>query len=829
MNNGKARLVINTTALDKTAAVNTTAINTTVINTTAITTVEIAAIRRLENLISGYFCRDPAVRMRDLLLRLLIAIASSRLSSAALAPAATALSYIVPPPVANGGKAWKDAHTKATSLIAEMTLEEKVHIVTGQAGPCAGNSGSVTRLGIPQICYQDGPAGVRPALGVTQFPSGVTTAATWDIDLIYARSYAMGKEFYDLGVHVAMAMVVHSAAPQMAVETGKADPYGTGVASWHGVKGMMDAGVQTCSKHYVAYEQETYRNPFNFTEPYSIYNASEQVPISSNVDDKTTHEIYLWSFAEAVRAGTTHVMWRTQLSGGPRTWGTEGFAMGGLDVNMPGLGYSNTLGPFFDQELYAMVFNGTIPEPRLDDMVARTITPFISTGQLDNPLPSTVINSVGAANWPAPATYRNVQKESTVELIRKISADGTILLKNTGGLPLRNPQSIAVIGQDAGPNVLGLQGCGKLFRNCAIGNNNGTLSLGGGSGYAWPQNLITPLDSIQAKALETRSLVQFVLDNTAASVIAQTLTGSALPMGQPDVCLVFAERYMRENMDRNDLSLNVANWTHSEDIILQTAANCNNTVVVLHVGGPVNMEAWIDNPNITAVLAPLFPGEQSGPGLIDVLWGHVSPGAKLPFTIGKNESDYPPNTISYDHSLTPQASFTEKLKIDYRWFDTYNITPRFEFGFGLTYSTFEYSNIQLKETPRSDQDAIQETKERFANQKSGESIYDILLTVTAKIRNTGEWTASEVAQLYVEFPAVEDEPPKVLRGFTKLKDLHPGSTRKASFPCGDFPKGAKSLSTSALARGFYLYLSATNFERGAPTTVLVTRGTCNNI
>lgn len=109
--------------------------------------------------------------------------------------------------------------------------------------------------------------------------------------------------------------------------------------------------------------------------------------------------------------------------------------MGGLDVNMPGLGYGNILGPFYDQELLNMVENRTIAETRLDDMVARVITPLISTGQLDNPPPSTVINSVGIANWPVPASYRNVQRDTTIEMIRKISADGTILLKNTGACP----------------------------------------------------------------------------------------------------------------------------------------------------------------------------------------------------------------------------------------------------------------------------------------------------------------------------------------------------------------------------------------------------------
>lgn len=124
--------------------------------------------------------------------------AFSPIINAALAPAATGLSYVVPPPSSNGGKAWVDAFARAEKLVVEMTLSEKVSMVTGQAGPCAGNSGNITRLGIPKMCFQDGPAGVRPALGHTQFPSSLTTAATWDVELMYNRSYAMGKEFYDM-------------------------------------------------------------------------------------------------------------------------------------------------------------------------------------------------------------------------------------------------------------------------------------------------------------------------------------------------------------------------------------------------------------------------------------------------------------------------------------------------------------------------------------------------------------------------------------------------------------------------------------------------------
>lgn len=300
---------------------------------------------------------------------------------------------------------------------------------------------------------------------------------------------------------------------------------------------------------------------------------------------------------------------------------------------MPGSGFGNILGPFYDKELYNMVQNGTIKEARLDDMVNRMIIPFIVSGQIDKPLPSTVTTIPGMINRPVAASAEvDGKKLSAVEIARKISADGTVLLKNTGALPLRSPKNIAIIGQDAGPNPLGIQGCGALYRNCGILQNNGTLSLGGGSGYTWANNLVTPLEAIQAKARETNAFLQYVIDNTAEDLVYDILTGTGLAISPPDVCLVFADRYQRENMDRNDLSLNIGNWTRSKDIVLETAANCNNTIVVLHVGGPVIMEAWIDNPNVTAVLAPLYPGEQTGPGLVDILWGDVSPSAKLPFT-----------------------------------------------------------------------------------------------------------------------------------------------------------------------------------------------------
>jgi len=717
-------------------------------------------------------------------------------------PDANGLAYVVPGPIADGGKAWKGANRRARDLVDQMTLEEKVGIVTGQPGRCAGNTKAVPRLDLPTLCFQDGPAGVRPALGKTQFPAGVNGAATWDRDLIYQRSLAMGQEFYDLGIHTALAPVTGGPlgrAPREGRnwEGAYADPYATGVHAYLSVKGLQDSGVAATAKHFIGYEQETFRNLFGQTASYSKFPASAQLPISSVIDDKTTHELYAWPFAEAVRAGTAHFMSAYNRVNGTHAssnsellngllkgefgfqgsvmsdwggvWSTQATIVAGNDLDFPGLNYGGSLGIFFDTELSALVDNGTVPVSRLDDAVTRVLTPYFALGQADKPLPSTVINALSVPTIET--IYRNVQKQSTIDLIKKIGEDSAVLLKNTGGLPLQNPQRITIIGQDAGPNVLGFAACGAFGDACPIYNNNGTNALALGSGYSQPQNLITPLCAIQDRALRSRALVQQVLNNTAIEDIQAAATGA-------DVALVFADAFAQEGQDREDLELNA----NGRAIIEATAAVNNNTIVILHIPGTTNIDFVKNNPNITAVLAPLLPGEQSGPSLVSVLWGDVSPSGKLPFTIGKSEDDFPPNTIVSTPVVDPVSNFTEKLLIDYRWFDAKDIEPTYEFGFGLSYSTFAYSNVNLKKQYKADDKAIQETNERYAGQVEGESLYDQIAVVSVDVKNTGDVTACEVAQLYIEFPASEDQPPKQLRGFSKLRQLKAGATGTAYFP-----------------------------------------------
>lgn len=223
----------------------------------------------------------------------------------------------------------------------------------------------------------------------------------------------------------------------------------------------------------------------------------------------------------------------------------------------------------------------------------------------------------------------------------------------------------------------------------------------------------------------------------------------------------------------------------------------------MHIPGPTLVDAWIDHPNITAVLAPLLPGEQTGPSLVSILYGDISPSGKLPFTIAKQTSDYPPNTITSQteaENLAPQADFTEGNFIDYKWFDAKNIEPRFAFGHGLGYSTFDYSNLRKNETFAFDSLAIQKTNEVFVGQREGESLYDVLISVEVDVKNSGNVVACEAAQLvsrasgrpsslliilrpqYVEFPASANQPARQLRGFDKVKQAAPGSTTTVSFP-----------------------------------------------
>ena len=387
--------------------------------------------------------------------------------------------------------------------------------------------------------------------------------------------------------------------------------------------------------------------------------------------------------------------WAAQHSG-------VGSALAGLDMTMPGDLTFLSGNSHWGANLTIAVLNGTIPEWRLDDMATRILAAWYFVGRDNTSIPinfdSWTLDTYGYENFIAGENYRLINEHVDVRaehsnLIRQIGAASTVLLKNTNhALPLTGKEKItAVFGSDAGDNPYGPNGCPD--RGCA----NGTVAMGWGSGTANFPYLISPATAIQNEVVANLGIFQSITDDHATKQI-QALAARA------SVALVFVKADSGEGYisvdgnpgDRNNLTL----WYGGDVLIKNVSALCNNTIVVLHSPGPVLLGNYSDNPNITAILWAGFPGEQSGNSIADVLYGRVNPSAKLPFTFGKAREDYGTDLLYTPNAGTdaPQVNFTEGNFIDYRAFDVADITPVYEFGHGLSYTTFSYSNLQITKT-----------------------------------------------------------------------------------------------------------------------------------
>lgn len=458
--------------------------------------------------------------------------------------------------------------------------------------------------------------------------------------------------------------------------------------------------------------------------------------LSSNIDDKTMHELYAWPFADAVRAGVGSVMcsynqinnsygcqnskmmngilkaemnfpgfvmsdWQAQHAGAAA-------AAAGLDMAMPGDTEFNTGLSFWGSNLTVAVINGTVPEWRIDDMVLRIMAAFYKVEmevgqQLDTNFNSWTRGSYGFAdaavseNWGR-VNYQVDVREDHALHIRESAAKGTVLLKNLGSLPLVKPKFVAVVGDDAGPNSRGPNGCPD--RGCI----DGTLAMIWGSGTAEFPYLVTPDSALQRQAVEDGSRYESILSNYRWDETRRLV-------GQPNVtALVFVYAASGEGFidvegnvgDRNNLTL----WRNGDDLIKFVSSICPNTIVVIHSVGPVLVTDWYQHPNITAILWAGQPGQESGNSITDVLYGKVSPG-KSPFTWGPTRESYGTDILYEPNNGNgaPQQTFSEGNFIDYRHFDRVAPadgdanagSPIYEFGFGLTWSSFEYSNLEIQD------------------------------------------------------------------------------------------------------------------------------------
>ncbi|KAF3001609.1 hypothetical protein E8E14_006395 [Neopestalotiopsis sp. 37M] len=688
---------------------------------------------------------------------------------------------------------WDSAVAKADELIAKFNLTEKQTFLTGKislfVGGCIGNVLPIDRVGFKGLCLQDGPNGVNLADLVSVFPAGITVGATWDRDLFYARANAIGAEHKAKGIHIGLGPVAgplgrHGRAGRNW-EGFSVDPYLAGVAMDYSIRGQQDAGVQACAKHVVGNEQETQRSNTVSAD------GSQVEGISSNIDDRTLHELYLWPFGNAAKAGVASMMCSYNrlnqtyacendhlLNGIIKTeLGFPGYIMSdwyathsgaksinaGLDLNMPG-GYSvetTSTNPdlsYWGSNITTMVQSGEITEDRLDDMLRRILTHYPTTDPSLGYSFAAWSDALSYMPTPYPVA-RDVRKDHA-KLIRQIGAEATVLLKNTGNiLPLqKKPLSIGVFGNDAADPV------DSLVYSAPF--DIGTLDIGSGAASVRHTYLVSPLEAIKKRVTADGGRLQYILHNT---VLANNDFAGLFPI--PDVCLVFLNGYAGENMDRTTYELD---WNST--LVVESVANkCNNTIVVTHSPG-VNTLPWAQNPNVKAILAAHYPGQETGNSIVDVLWGDVEPSGRLPYTIPVQASDYdiPIVNLTQEQVTSPtawQSDFTEGLLIDYRKFDAHNVTPLYEFGFGLGYTSFEMEGaLRIMSLTKSLTPVPDASK---TVQPGGHpELWDDILRLTVTIKNADQTRGSTVAQLYVAFPqesVPHGTPVQVLRGFQKVR------------------------------------------------------------
>lgn len=500
------------------------------------------------------------------------------------------------------------------------------------------------------------------------------------------------------------------------------------------------------------------------------------------------------------------------------------------------------------------VLNSSIPVERLDDMATRIVATWYQMGQDDEKLfpPEGPNFSSWTNDEKGLIHFGSGEGETGVvnkfvdvtgdhhKVARKIAAEATVLVKNEDHvLPFKRGawggKKIGVYGEDAGP--------GKGANYCKDrGCNQGTLASGWGSGAVEFPYLVDPLSAL-SKAFNTSKddipEITSVLDNFCLRRIRKSAQDQ-------DLCLVFANADAGEGFisdlgvagDRNHLYAQKG----GDALVKAVAESCGGpVVVVIHSVGPVIVENWVDKPAVKAVIMAQLPGQESGNALVDILFGDENPSGKLPYTVGKQMKDYGPTaSIMYiPNGIRPQQNFSEGLLVDYRYFDKKDIAPRYEFGFGLSYTTFEFSNLKL--TPKSPKTPLPaprpdglapphyhstippveealypkgfqrirkyiypylestsevrradypyprdyHTKRTPSPAGGGEggnpSLWDVIVEVEFTLKNTGKVAGKEVAQLYVSLPeSVEGAPVRALRGFEKIA-LGPGESTVVRF------------------------------------------------
>ena len=613
------------------------------------------------------------------------------------------------------------------SLIKQMTLEEKAALCTGAS---AWTTTPVDRLDIPEMIVSDGPHGVRrqpdihamgmKSLPATCFPTASCLASTWDADMIQQMGIALAEECISLNVDVLLGPGVNMKRSPLGgrnFEYFSEDPFLAGEMAASFTNGIQSKGVGVSLKHFAANNQEFQR-----------------FSISAEVDERTLREIYLPAFEKTVKQAqpwtvmcsynkvngtfaSEHHQLLTEIL--KNEWGFEGLVVSdwgavrdrvaalkaGLDWEMPGPQDRRV------KEVIEAVHSGELDETILDESVRRILRIVFK-----------------AKETPKQGSF---DVDAHHELARKIASEGMVLLKNNGILPLNGQQHIAVIGRSA----------------------ESAHFQGGGSSHINATKVAMPFKELQTRAGNAEltyaegyprddSFRQDLIDQ--AMTIAQSADVALLYIALP----TFKES---EGYDRQDLDL-----TQQQIALIKAVAEVQpKTVVVLNNGAPVAMSEWVDS--VAAVLEGWMMGQAGGAALADILFGHVNPSGKLGETFPLKLADTPSYT-NFPGGAS-NVNYGEGMFIGYRYYDAKQVPVLFPFGYGLSYTTFEYSNAKVLSKNFKDKDGV---------------------TVTVDITNSGKLTGKEIVQVYVhDQRSGLIRPEKELKGFAKV-ELQPGETKSVS-------------------------------------------------
>ncbi|AJG40779.1 glycoside hydrolase [Thermotoga sp. RQ7] len=667
---------------------------------------------------------------------------------------------------------------KVNEILSQLTLEEKVKLVVGVGLPglfgnphsrvagAAGETHPVPRVGLPAFVLADGPAGLRinptrendeNTYYTTAFPVEIMLASTWNRELLEEVGKAMGEEVREYGVDVLLAPAMNIHRNPLCgrnFEYYSEDPVLSGEMASSFVKGFQSQGVGACIKHFVANNQETNR-----------------MVVDTIVSERALREIYLRGFEIAVKKSKPwSVMSAYNKLNGKycsqnewllkkvlrEEWGFEGFVMSdwyagdnpveqlkaGNDLIMPGKAYQvNTERRDEIEEIMEALKEGKLSEEVLDECVRNILKVLV--------------------NAPSFKNYRYSNKpdlEKHAKVAYEAGAEGVVLLRNEEALPLSENSKIALFGTGQIETIKGGTGSGDTHPRYAISILEGIKERG----LNFDEELAKTYEDYIKKMRETEEYKP--RRDSWGTIIKPKLPENFLSEKEihklakkNDVAVIVISRISGEGYDRKPVKGDFYLSDDETDLIKTVSREFHEqgkkVIVLLNIGSPVEVVSWRDLAD--GILLVWQAGQETGRIVADVLTGRINPSGKLPTTFPRDYSDVPSWTFPGEPKDNPQkVVYEEDIYVGYRYYDTFGVEPAYEFGYGLSYTTFEYSDLNVS--------------------FDGET-----LRVQYRIENTGGRAGKEVSQVYIKAPKGKiDKPFQELKAFHKTRLLNPGESEE---------------------------------------------------